>query len=103
MTTGLSGNLIRIINNRVIAHHVGIKGMAWKTTPYKLMLSYSKNYGTYGNKFNKDQFSGALEVTLPFHNLPFSVETGVYGDLGKLFKDNFGFTVKLSRKGKLFK
>lgn len=103
MTAGLSGKLIKVINNRIIGHHIGIKGMAWQTTPYKLLLSYSKNYGTYGNKFNKDQFSGALEVTLPFRKLPFTIETGVYSDLGDLFKDNFGFTIKLSRKGKLIK
>ena len=103
MTPGLSGNITRIINNRVIAHHVGMKGMAWQTTPYKLMLSYSRNYGTYGSPMKKNQLSGALEVTLPFKNLPFTVETGIYGDLGDLFKDNFGFTIKLSRKGKLIK
>ena len=103
MTPGLSGGTTRIINNRVIAHHIGMKGMAWQTTPYKLMLSYSRNYGTYGNPMKKNQFSGALEVTLPFKNLPFAVETGIYGDLGDLFKDNFGFTIKLSRKGKLIK
>ena len=51
----------------------------------------------------KNQLSGALEITLPFKNLPFTVETGIYGDLGDLFKDNFGFTIKLSRKGKLLK
>ncbi len=39
MTPGLSGGITRIINNRVIAHHIGMKGMAWQTTPYKLMLS----------------------------------------------------------------
>ena len=103
MTPGLSGGITRIINNRVIAHHVGMKGMAWQTTPYKLMLSYSRNYGIYGSPMKKNQFSGALEVTLPFKNLPFTVETGIYGDLGDLFKDNFGFTIKLSRKGKLIK
>ena len=42
MTPGLSGSITRIINNRVIAHHIGMKGMAWQTTPYKLMLSYSE-------------------------------------------------------------
>ena len=103
MTPGLSGNITRIINNRVVAHHVGMKGRAWQTTPYKLMLSYSRNYGTYGNPMKKNQLSGALEITLPFKNLPFAVETGIYGDLGDLFKDNFGFTIKLSRKGKLLK
>lgn len=103
MTPGLNGNIINIINNRIIGHHVGVKGMAWKTTPYKLLLSYTKNYGTYGNKFNKDQFSGALEVMLPFRNLPFTIETGLYCDLGKLFKDNFGFTIKFNRKGELIK
>lgn len=103
MTAGLSGGIVRIINNRIVAHHIGMKGIAWQTTPYKLMLSYSKNYGTYGKPMKKDQFSGALEITLPFRKLPFSVETGVYCDLGDLFKDNFGFTIKLSRRGKLIK
>lgn len=105
MTAGFQGDIARVINNRVIAHHVGVKGLAFKTTPYKMLLSYSQNYGTYDLPLPQKpcQFSGALEVTLPLKKLPFTVETGVYGDFGSLFKDNVGLTIKLSRKGHLIK
>ncbi len=102
ITPGLSNGIIRIINNRIIAHHMGLRGMVYHTTPYKLLLSYSINYGTYGKSMRKEQFSGALKITLPISALPFTIETGVYCDLGELFKNNFGFTIKLSRKGILY-
>ena len=85
MTPGLSGGITRIINNRVIAHHIGMKGMAWQTTPYKLMLSYSRNYGIYGSPRKRITLRSIGSNIAIQKLLPFAVETGIYGDLD-LFK-----------------
>ena len=105
MTTGFVDGVSMVVNSRIIAHHLGIKGVVFKTTPYKLLLTYSKNYGIYDIPLiNKpQQFSGAFEVILPFKKIPFTMETGVYGDFGSLFKNNVGFMITLSRKGYLKK
>lgn len=105
MTPGFFNHVLIIVNNRIIAHHLGIRGVAFRTTPYKFLLTYSKNYGIYDIPLiNKPlQFSGALEVSLPFKKMPFTIETGVYGDFGSLLKNNIGLMIRLSRKGYLFK
>jgi hypothetical protein len=35
----------KIDNNRIIVHHFGVEGWAFNKLPYKLLLSYRKNYG----------------------------------------------------------
>ena len=34
-------------NNRLRAHHLGVSGKLWRSHPYRLMLTYSRNYGLY--------------------------------------------------------
>lgn len=34
-------------NNRIRAHHLGLGGSLFRRHPYRLMLTYSRNYGTY--------------------------------------------------------
>ena len=41
---------IYIINNRIKAHHVGLAGKIRYNTSYRILLTYSKNYGTYPDK-----------------------------------------------------
>ncbi len=40
-----------IENNRVRAAHLGISGKLFKRHPYRMMLTYSMNYGEYGNPY----------------------------------------------------
>jgi hypothetical protein len=44
---GHYNNLNYIINNRIKSHHIGISGNISKMIEYKLLFTYSKNYGTY--------------------------------------------------------
>lgn len=37
-----------IVNNRIIAHHIGLGGFLSKNTSYRALATYSINYGTYG-------------------------------------------------------
>ena len=101
--------VLGVENNRLKAHHVSIAGKLFKKLPYKLMLTYSKNYGTYGapytgeSQWGKDpgtvketplhQVSGALLGEIPLRH--FAITWGVYADRGQLLEDNFGAQVGL--------
>lgn len=89
------------LNNRLVAHYIGLKGTAWKKIPYSARFSYSMNYGTYGMPLTDKpkQFSFGLEAGLHhIKKLPFKMDLGVYGDIGKLYENSIGFSLKLSRK-----
>lgn len=96
-----------VYNNRVIGHHIGLKGYAFRKIPYKTMLTYTLNYGIYSQPLADlpcKQFSFGLEAGIPeCKNIPFHIDFGVYGDFGELLSHNLGFTLKLSRKATLGK
>ena len=104
-----------VYNNRVVAHYLGIQGFAAGKIPYRVRLSYSRNYGMYFPGFQADlglptgpfehvrqQFSVGIEATV-FNrpSAPFLIRVGLYGDCGSLYRDNFGITVSLIRRGKI--
>ncbi len=96
------GITLGTFNNRVIAHYLGIKGYFIKKVPYKLRLSYSLNYGTYGTSLEgtPEQFSFGLEAgILRKPKAPFHIDLGIYGDCGKLFDNTFGLSLSFSRNG----
>ena len=41
-------------NNRIRAHHLGLSGKLFRSQPYRLMLTWSQNYGTYGVPYAGD-------------------------------------------------
>lgn len=99
---GEDGITLGVFNNRVIAHYVGVKGYICHKLPYTLRLSYSLNYGTYSDPLPERarQCSFGIEAgILRKANIPFQLDLGVYGDYGKLYDNNFGLTVTLSRNG----
>lgn len=56
-----------VINNKFTAHHFGLRGQystLFRTFPYEVLLSYSRNAGTYENRFSPKQniFSTYLDV-----------------------------------------
>ena len=111
-------------NNRLRAHHIAVSGKFFKLFPYKVMLTYSQNYGTYYSpylgespydkepgtveEFALHQVSGAFVGEIPGAALadrgwikhsswlcPFSLTYGLYADKGQLLPDLFGFTLGL--------
>ena len=96
--------VLGVENNRLRAHHFSIAGKLFKKLPYKAMLTYSKNYGTYhanyagesqlGKKFGSvketplRQLSGALVGEVPVGSFAFT--WGIYADYGSLLEHNFG-------------
>jgi len=96
------GITLGVFNNRVIAHYLGIKGYFMEKLPYQLRLSYSFNYGTYNTPLENTpkQFSFGLEAgILRNPKAPFHIDLGIYGDYGKLYPQNLGVTISLSRNG----
>ena len=102
------GITLGIENNRVKVHHIGIGGKLWRVAPYRLMLSWSRNYGTYSAPYTgKSQIGepwGTVHET-PLHQVSaaFTGEVplrrgldltwGLFADRGQLLPDNYGLTL----------
>lgn len=91
--------------SRIRGCHLGLKGVISEKIPYSLKATYTKNYGRYNQAVwpfgdNKPwQLSLAFETVIGqriWKKLPMDVSVGVYGDLGELYPDSFGFTLKLA-------
>ncbi len=93
----------RFTNNRVRAHHLGVKGEITGNLAYRTFFTYSRNYGRHSVPFDerKDHFSWMLEL---------SRELGVFGleagltvavDRGEMYGDQVGGMVSLVRRGGL--
>lgn len=107
----------RIYNNRYVAYHLGVSGKLFKFAPYRLMLTFSQNCGTYSepltpgatpwdtdwqwwekNTWDKPlpQFSAALNGYVPFYvgwSSRLDIVYGLYLDAGKVLNNCFGATL----------
>ena len=110
---GKSG-IVSIANNRYKAVHLGLSGKFFRKAPYRLMLTFSDNYGTYSkpyispssarsgwnwwepNTIDKGlkQFSAGLSGFVPFtlKRGRLDIVYGLYADAGELLSKNFGAT-----------
>lgn len=96
-----------IYNSRFVAHHMGICGELPLAIQYKLLMSYSENYGMHhrpflneqGERISKPQFSLGLELIAPDMNLPFNAALNIGFDKGDLLKNNFGVMLKIFKTG----
>lgn len=102
------GITLGVENNRIRAWHLGIGGRLFRRAPYRLMLTYSQNYGTYKipyagpSAWNQDwgtvkevplnQFSACLngEVPLISGHFGLALRYGLYADLGEVLENSFG-------------
>lgn len=100
-------------NNRIMAHHVGLGGKLFRQAPYRLMLTYSQNYGVYqvpyaGESAWQKPWGSVKETALHQFSLGFTGEVpdkflakglvityGIYGDWGQVLKNNFGASLGL--------
>ena len=103
---GEDGVVYGVVNNRVVAHHFGMKGMVARKIPYRFLFTYSRNFGCYYQREDRfksvpEQFSVALEGELPrVHNhFPVAVGLGLYADWGRLLPESYGMTLRLSYAG----
>jgi len=96
-------------NNRVIAHHLGLGGKLFRKAPYRLMATFSQNYGTYEKSYAGEsplqkpwgsvketpliQFSFGLNGEIPgslFNFDRFAITYGLYCDAGQVLEKQFG-------------
>ena len=116
-----SGVTLGVENNRIRAHHIGIAGKLFRRAPYKLMLTYSQNYGIYKKAYIGEsqlgkpwgtvketplkQVSGAFVGEVPFWVFGrsgsasvwrhFNLTYGFYADKGSVLPDTVGATFGL--------
>ena len=90
------------MNNRVRGYHVGVDGVIAKV-PYRFKTTFTENFGRYYRPFESNlyQFSLALEVSLVENltRLPVDFSIGLYGDVGELYPNSAGLTLKIAYKG----
>lgn len=82
-----------IANNRVVAHHLGLMGRLSDVQDYKLMVTYSRNYGTYQNPIEPrlDGYSFLASTSYQperWENLSFNASLAA--DFGELHGQNLG-------------
>ena len=102
---------IYIVNNRLIAHHIGLSGDFSPQIKYKLLATFSKNYGIYydqdrfkrlNNPYKYDggikQISALLEFnfTNVLDNL--DIRISYAGDRGKHLGNSDGYLVSFNYK-----
>lgn len=95
---------IGIFNNRVQAHHFGVEGNI-KGYKYKILATFSKNYGTYNNPFPKmltnDSYLLQINKKL-LKTANIEIGTSLGWDKGELFGNSFGGMITIRKTGDLF-
>lgn len=100
-----SNGAVYIVNNRVQVFHVGLEGDV-SGYRYKLLSSFSKNYGSYGYPYPEmiSNTSTLFEINKQFPRLS-NIEVGcsVGADIGKLYGNSIGFKFSIRKTGNLLK
>ena len=89
-------------NNRIRAWHFGFEGHLSQQVFYRIKYSHSMNWGTYKIPFfeKKHNNSAVIEITYRHPKLTgWEFGGAVAGDYGKLYGDNTGFSLSVSKKG----
>jgi hypothetical protein len=100
-----TGGNFSVLNTRVTAHHLGFEGNIIGYD-YKLLTTYTKNYGLYINRFPemKPNTSLLLEINKKFQKLGgFEGKLSLGADFGTLFGNSIGGMVTIRKTGNIFK
>lgn len=100
----LKSNIDKISTNIIIGHHFGINGAINKQLDYKLLLTYSRNYGINPDRLMKeeinfnnrriDKYSFLIDLQYEFPTIEkISVLFSVAGDKRGFYKNNIGLIV----------
>ncbi len=95
-------------NNRVLAHHLGLAGRLTSALRYRLLATYSRNYGTYNGRDVLQQPGATYRFEPPPEQLsflvmfdwqpdgrPLAVQVTLAGDVGQLYPDNLGVALSV--------
>lgn len=89
-------------SNRLLAHHLGISGTPTSELHYRMLLSYSSNWGTYGIPFQDIKYntSALAEVTYKPKKLSgWNFTAALALDRGAMLGNNKGMMIKVSKTG----
>lgn len=116
---GIDNYNVSIVNNRIRAHHLGVSGSFYKDSSYKLLATYTENYGTHAGLYNgRYQWDYKGEDYLFYHgmkqwylmfefnsklhfNKNIEVQTAFGADVGDM-TNNFGVLLGLKWNGILY-
>jgi len=96
--------LNRVVNNKFVAHHIGFSGQFsnyFQSFPYKVILSYAHNEGTFNAPINSSEVN---EDVLNFYskwtvlNVPLRVEIVLGSDFNSYKEPIFGAGISLSKQ-----
>lgn len=92
-------------SNRVRSQHIGLEGTPFPEWNYRLMLSYTRHWGTYGNPLDKKrkQFNSLFEWTYTPQKLKGwsgSVSLGL--DRGNYLGNSTGVMLSIKKTGNIF-
>lgn len=62
-----SNGVLTFTSNRFIAHHFGIKGSPCSCLNYRILYTYTSNWGTYEKPYSEVQFGNSFLVELGWH------------------------------------
>ncbi len=90
-------------NNRVIAHHLGLRGYLGGEVLYRTLLTLSRNLGTHSRPYDerRDQLSWMLELSRPVNFLNMTAGITLAADRGDMYGDNLAVMLSLKRRGVL--
>ena len=93
----LGPDRFRIANNKILAHHIGLSGMAFNKVPYRFLGSFRKNYGGKGseNTNGKHVLSTYLDLNLLQNVVNLNLQLG--SDFSETEGPNFGAGVSISK------
>ena len=93
---------ITFVSNRVLAHHIGFSGSPVPALNYRVLLTYSRHWGTYDNPLNeiKKQFNSLVEVTYSPEKLKgWSFTLSAAMDRGNMLGNNSGGMLVIRKQG----
>lgn len=93
-------------SNRVRSHHIGISGNPAKKLSYRILLSYTKHWGTYAQPLDDvvNQFSSLYEATYsPGKLASWSISACLGIDKGGYLGDNIGGMLCIKKEGIILK
>ncbi|MCH5236866.1 MAG: hypothetical protein J1E95_03610 [Muribaculaceae bacterium] len=98
-------HLMVLYNTRFYANHFGLEGNPTNDINWRILLTFSRNWGTYWRPLTEvtDSFSGLLELNYsPKWAKGWKVKGALAIDRGQLLGNNFGGMVSLAYEGDFF-
>jgi len=95
-------NSLSFHDNRILAHHIGLEGAPCPTLGYRVLLSYSRSWGSYSSPASnvRSNFNALLELTWHPRKLHgWAGRISIGGDAGSLLGRSFGTMITLSKTG----